>query len=477
MNAFYINLELPKIENYARKHGFQGPRWKQAVLDDLLFDNHIRVEESFDPRDTSKTVWHCMGRKASLSCVQDARKEDALFCIGLVKGPDVGGPPETSALHRIPGPWRVHTFGRRPKPPLSAEEHIRKCIGTHTPPRGGFRNSPFDVLSAMKIPNLTGDRRTPPAPPHERDRAGDPAPKEAAPDSGPHPIASDDAPRVEEDTARTTGAEALAAEDEPATLPPESSPPVTAPPSEPSPPPEPLPSSEVASGDEPPPPATCTPVATVPEEPGAATPIRLSAEEARFEDYENWDRLARELVGRAHPSTRAFLGTADPVGARRRRISLLEAEIARLEDELGAVPDEEAILQADDLHRDLADLARRVVPQPPPRVDVQDLERLEAILRAFEDDLPRFLPPWVCGLDLAREDAIRNILSDPQAQALLAEALRWVQRTFAGAAPESLAGLPEPGHGHGYGQALHTPPAVHLRIRAGNPGAGGHART
>jgi hypothetical protein len=142
---FTINFTLRAVEGWAADHGFSSANWKSEVLADLLYDGKLKVREGHDPRNPSNRVWHCMGRRCSITCVADNLKNYALFCIGLVAGPDVNGHTLTGTEFDVPGPWSVDTYGRRASPPISVEQHIRKCAELHRAPSPS--DSPFAVLS------------------------------------------------------------------------------------------------------------------------------------------------------------------------------------------------------------------------------------------------------------------------------------------------------------------------------------------
>jgi tRNA A-37 threonylcarbamoyl transferase component Bud32 len=478
--AFFINFNLPKIETAARSCGFSGANWKQDVLADLLHDGRLSVEKGHDPRDPSKRVWYCKGRVIALACVPDVQSKDTLFCIGLVPRSQI----RSSSARRttgfdVPGPWGIHTFSRRPSPPITIEEHLLKCgdledVPAPIKPAPGPKHSPtlttksFASLLAAAHPTpppTTAPTLRPATPatppsgeitiPNPEARAhtsadaagmGEPAkPPIAVPD--PDVVDTIDAV-VDHTPLLTTESTRLienhGANDHPLTAPVEHE-------------------GEHAQHDEEGAEghsssansaenkthAPDTTTADVPA-PTAQAGSSFSAEEwetptwQSFRGLDTWDALAIAVIVRTKPAFDGILQAPDQLDARRQRIARLEAEIARLQKELESVPEEAALIEGDELRRRISSLGPKVSAKPPPDVSLRGPSKLEALLANLTDEAVSNLPQWAIGFD-PDDDADRvRVLCDPSLQERIFAALTWVRKRFAGAPPDRLRGIAAP---------------------------------
>ncbi|GAB4566972.1 MAG: hypothetical protein Tsb0020_19120 [Haliangiales bacterium] len=158
-------------------------------------------------------------------------------------------------------------------------------------------------------------------------------------------------------------------------------------------------------------------------------------------ECQTWDRLVQNLLIAARPTLGGLLEASDPREARRQRIARLEADIARLRQELQAVPDAADIVRAVEVSRELADIARSVCESVPERIRIQDLRGFAQILHAHRGGLTQTLPTWTLGVDLEGEEALAQVFADPTLQAQLCALLVWLECRFASAPPHWLRNL------------------------------------
>lgn len=471
MTGFYVSFNLEKLEAMAAGLGFWGPLWKQSVLSDLLHGGKLHVEQSHDPRDPSKRVWYCRGHEVSVACVPDTYLDDTLFCIGMVFGPAKGGPTPKGTVFEAPGPWSLHTFGRRPPPPIAVERHLLKCsadaaggASAKDTPIGKFSSVMPDALKRRIIEGGTAAVvQAPPAAPTRKEAAGArgaahaPVPARA-PVRAPASTAVMEEPRASDTGATAPGisAAALAA-----------SPPCAGPSARPvqlpdavveatgptnggdhhDAAPEPVGESAADAGT-----GFSEPVgARQPQPVGPeAVPAAPAAEAVPppaprvLEGHADWSGLASAAFVQENAEFDGLIGAPDPLDARRRRISRLEAEISVLETKLRAVPAEAALADAEDARRRIADVSARAPGPPPPRVEVRGPKGLLAALQALTDEAAEALPRWVTGVDWSEAEPRLSILADVTRHERVQAALAWVRQVFAGAPPERLRDVPPP---------------------------------
>ena len=446
-SAFHINLNLPKIEVAANSLGFTGPDWKHRVLDDLLHDGELLVQRSHDPRDATKTVWYCYGKRLSLACVPDQRVLDALFCIGLIAHPRYRDP---AAQFLVAGPWRVHTLGWRSLPPITAEAHLLKCAASPMERVVAPSMAPAEVTAATPATKEMSPAPDPlpPSSPKSTNGAASTAaqmaPVAAAPTIAASVSTKPGKQATSTPTAVLSSAHANSSSLAPppsdglfAELPPPPVDPVRAAPSmnaDANPAMTfagPTPASEVTSAELPVRPA-------MNEEPLPNEDPWDAASPLSFPTAGTWNALALSMVTRARPYLIGLLEAPNPLEARRERISRLEAEISRLQTDLLSVPSEACITEADEIRRRLEELGTRLAPNPPHTVTVAGPVAFEELLRVLADEALHNLPYWALTFNIHDLDARARVLSDPSLQERLLTALRWTRDRFAGAPPQSL---------------------------------------
>ncbi len=421
---FFLNLNLRRIEADAAEQGIWGPRWKQEVLDDLLHDGQLRVSKSYNRRDPKKTVWHCRGKNISIAVVPDARHSDTLFCIGLVAGPDRGGPKTKGPIFRVAGLWGLDTMRRKPTAGTTVEEHLRLSMNAsqrRQPAVGGAWNTILaDKLAALKAPvpsaaKLVVGRNSSP-----ETSSGQ---SSADPVQVKNPVIPRHARRQPDQVPSETADQPKS--EEPCTA---------APPDEPD-----APAFESAGGTVPvSPEADSEPLDQTLGFAPSAAPIELTG-------AASWLDLCAQLLSQLDPGLEGLVDATDPLEARRGRIARLDAEMARLQAEREAVPDPDRLAQAEDLLRDLADQAARVVSEPPRRVVVDGPDRLRQLSQALADGLLEALPRWVFDqTDREERPTVAEVFDAPVMQAQLLAAARWIREEFGGAAPEGLAQIGQP---------------------------------
>lgn len=471
MSGFFLNLDLKKIEEQAQQQGFRGPSWKKDLMDDLVVDGRLQISKGADPREPEKVVWYCRGRMVSLACVPDERFTDALFCIGVVAGPQRGGPAARGRVMDIPGPWALHTFHRRPPPAVTVAEHLQKLFGTTSvlrppPPAAASSRGTFGDLLAnaavtarvvptrpVVVPTASVRHSAPatperaastPPPTATRPMVSDPP---VVPSSAPETVEPalvvlvDEAPALKIEAAPDTASSLDTPAEEQA---PESSEDTAdgADTSEPSPEPE-APDGpvhpEATAERQPPleidPPDNARPTPDTPSESGGPR---------SYAGHATWSALAMAAALDGRAELAGLLEADDPVDARRQRIRRLEAEIARIQQELAVVPDESTILDRVELNRSVSQLGTRLGGSPPGTIVVASANALTDALQDLLDPVGALLPYWAVVPSLEDQAGHAAVLADPRLQHRLRQSLRWVQRRFAGAPPESLASLPPP---------------------------------
>jgi hypothetical protein len=410
VSSFTINLSLPKIEEYARAHGFLGAAWKRQVLEDLLFDGRLHVKGGRDPR-SGDSVWHCMGRRCSVTCVPDRQKDYSLFCIGLVAGPAEGGPSATNSVVDVPGPWELDTFGRRQGPGIRVEEHMNRCLGDVAPmPAKSVKRGAFGALADFHMTSAVVRRRVQP---DEMVLAGAPISSQPHASGGP-PDTADESGSAYQAIDRPRGLEvgstATVVMDE---------------------------GSDVRfdHGDvstEPPRPD----LVGVPGEAAPGSSWRL------LPPRESWRELVVELVAEGAPTLIALLSAADPVAARRARIEQLEESMARLREELEALPDESVVMAGAERVAAVVEAAGGL--HVPARLGAGSVDQLHEVLAALGDAACQVLPKWVLGVSLTESESLSAVLADEALQLQLARARQWMLRTFGGAPPDGFSLVGEP---------------------------------
>lgn len=191
----------------------------------------------------------------------------------------------------------------------------------------------------------------------------------------------------------------------------------------------PAPATEIVAKEE------SVPLATVlSADSDVAVPADLEDPLRSYADQSDWAALALAVITDSNADLAGLVGAQDPIDARRQRIARLEADIARLQANLLAVPEEARLLDAEDMRQEIADLCARLGGVPPSRVVTRGPRALVATLRDVLDEAAEHLPPWATGVDGDR----RVLLGEESAQMRLRVALDWVRRTFAGAPPERL---------------------------------------
>ena len=476
MSGFYLNLDLKKIEDQAHQQGFSGPSWKKELMDDLVVDGRLQISKGSDPRDPSKVVWYCRGRRASLACVPDERFLDALFCIGVVAGPQRGGPPVRGRVVVVPGPWALHTFHRRSPPAVTAEEHLQKLFSASAVPQPSAAApaapAPRGTLGAL-LAKATGARESGSI---AKGGAASPVPgARTAPGQRPvppkpverDPSVSDDVstqvPPIDAKTTSTEPAHAPGLQDsvneamQPGARTDEST----------APGPTADESAEVRSWDDD---AGLAPThadakVTVaqasdddpasepdesPEARGAPSGHDVEEEERgakgvegsrTYNGHASWSSLAIAVSLDGREELEGLLDASDPIDARRQRIRRLEAELALIQRQLASVPEESVILDRVEVRRQVDELGARLSGGPPRSIVVPSPAHLLDVLTTLLDPISAHLPSWAVTAGLDTDEGRAEVLGDPALQDQLQQAVAWVQRRFAGAPPSSLAAL------------------------------------
>lgn len=445
MTGFYLNLTLPRIEEFAQRNGFYGSEWKSDVLADVTNEGALCVERSVDPRDPKKTVWHCYGRRCVLHCVADTRAEDTLFAIGLLAGPmsQFGHRPRGRPF-QAPGPWGLHTFGRRSTTPISVTEHLAKCESARLaasaprsaasappesaradPPTVTSASAPLNVENPTHVVSIgvarsgservartgaTGrdvDATSPPAanlgtasvPPSEPQST---PPTTAATDTA-DPLST---AGPENEAEETDGAQAL---------------------------------EPVAGRD------AIAPSEGTPEAPDPSEAAAGEGDEFVFhEGNATWEGLARAVALRGNPQLAGLIDAADPELARQARIGAIEAQLMELQRELGMVPSLDRVVETRDLVQRVASAGAAALPTPPRTVGARSASGLMNILNALSTERHLDLPPWVVGESSWAREVVERLLADEQRQNDLVGCVEWIRREFGGAPPEALRRVPPP---------------------------------
>lgn len=499
--AFFINFHLRKLEDLAADQGFTAATWKQDLLDDLLFDGRLKVEQSYDPKDPSKIVWHCKGRRASIAASNDSEREDALFCINIVAGPDAGGPRPRGRVFEVPGPWKIATMGPRTRPPVTVKEHLLKFTSqAHSAPSApsGLSHSPFAALGLARSEGTPVKVASQPAKGERNGPAGPPTPSaplvrpQPAPSAGPQgrapvrptttpPLVSSTRTQPRPEAARATSSptrpfepppavgSALPAEDQLTSsiarslgegdhLAPSRSD------AEPTPSPLTVPhatnhSAAIAASDGVDLAAGVATVATSPTNVSVLQEVVLAARSPAASatgdvvgvteapsapvTAPDWGSLATALLVRGRASLGGLLDAPDPREARRQRIARLESELAKINEALASIPSDQEVIQADAQRRELIDLGIRAVPVPPPNVLCPSAKDLAGLLAKMTSEAAKALPLWVM-LPESGGDAVTAVLTDASTQRDLQRALSWVEARFGGAPPPALYDLSPP---------------------------------
>jgi tRNA A-37 threonylcarbamoyl transferase component Bud32 len=477
MSEFFLNLGLPRLEDYARMNGFVGANWKGEVLADVAPTGSLRVVRSHDPRSPSDTVWHVHGSRSVLHCIQDKSSADTLFAIGLVAAPRAQ--MAVAGVFPVPGPWGMHTFGRRGKTFLSATDHLVKCEEAVRPTPTIDPHHPFAALGGMRVPSPAPAARTvvrhAPARlsvthPHRPGVVATALPTRAAfavadlgavvaghltteqivvsgttfegepEDAGrehkrtPPPAAPREGPHLEEGSGHgTPHSDPLAADwerDEQEPLAPEEGALIVAVPPQEDP--------QQGALEE----ALDTPDPKPPEVPGGAgepLPVEPEADPVDVPESATWDALAGALVRTSHPQADGLVDAADPEAARLARIAALEAQVAELNARLAAVPSVTTLLDLREAMAQIIELGPRVAPSPPPGVRSAGPGALAATLAALAEEQHLSLPRWVFAGLSAEAELAPAILASAELQQALRAAVAWVRSRFGGAAPRNLS--------------------------------------
>ena len=420
--AFCLYFRLTALEQYAARLGFISGDWREQVLQDLLHDGKLKSERRIDPR-TNDAVYWCYGRQTSIHCNVDKERPDTLFVIGLFPGPEAPqGRSPVGATVLVPGPWRVATV--RPQanpPPIGVGEHLDavfKVPRRAVPP-------PSIIVSSRPIAKPLGTLlvRSPAKPPPlilQRKAASSwPVPPAT---SKPSPVHGAARPLVPQQT------------DTPAT-------PVTH--LSVAPPPTEAPSDDGTAAAAPAPVPPNPPPGTIDPPSGAPSVRAAAALEGTSELGERWRRWWRQTSVVHNPALAAILDEPDPQAARRARIERLSQEIARLRDELEALPSIETIEELEQQGQEVQSLGERTSVAPPDEPGL--LSGAADLLAMYCARRIDHLPGWALNGHLDAGAWLRTALTNEVAAAELRAVSDWIRATFGDAAPESLYDLPRDG--------------------------------
>lgn len=483
MNKFYLKFGLPWVEEKANTIGFTGPTWKEDLLNDLLHDGELWAWKGFDGKEPPRPVWFLQGQRASLVCKIDDQRDDTLFCLGITVGPYGYAKQTRERYFSVPGRWAIATLGRRQAQEMTLETHLeslfanaeKRVTGVPAGSRtaGGVDSgetakaaNPFSILNTLRSSVAPANSAMSQTVAQQQSSASGRVQLHQDKPSAAIEIARSLKVNSDGSGPQMLMASTVAASEDPIGE-------VAVQPSR-------MDIGPTDAGATGVPPdglagaancqATDAPLVPTSED-GSTSLIQKSAEifespvaipvmperllitqpqrlpldgPIRVASASSWEELAIQTVISLLPASTGIITADDPLNARRQRIARIEAELARLKEELESVPDERAILEADDLRRKLAHFGTRITGFRPTRVSSSGVGQLMRVLEALSTEVATRIPTWVLGFGVADNNGLETLLASEACQQLLTEALDWIERRFAGAPPMDLESLEAP---------------------------------